>query len=418
MSFNLIGFTFSDTVPAQIKKKKITDYDSVKKHSWKMKTVKAASEKKREMFNLPIQIKKKKKDDSVSPTALVPPEASTKNKPKKPNMMTFADYLGPRTSTGFARASTPIPVEQHVGQLIVKTFVPEIKDDVTRKRIFENAEKCFKENQDAQIILFGKGAITPSAETLWPVCKINNLEFSDFPGHVSNIKYETKFLGAYFRNPMKATEEEMMTFYVFKEFSRDLLLEIPQQFMEEILKKGKEFLAYLKSIDGIKIAKGENLPQCPMPCVVGEYSETARLIIQIDEPRPFHLKKDARFYSPTITIRQQRFSPAKLDKPEYWFHDKLGVTQSAANFFFMTESSVKNYMWRIKHSVGNFAKDYVMNLEKLDVLASENSDAWRTDEIVDEDDYQDDEMMASNSFIDSVEVLPIEVENANTSWAQ
>jgi hypothetical protein len=213
---------------------------------------------------------------------------------------------------------------------------------------------------------------------------VNNLfaqeESSTSKTIASEKKYESKFIGAFFKNPTATSDTDLVTYYLYREYLSDQLIEMTRPMLLEMVKKGKEYLKYLTSIDKTFIAVGEKLPECPPLHILQEVDGNRRLIMQIDQPNNSgRAVKDTRI-SPTISIRYMRLSGlSRNGSPPYWYHEKIGMSLSAANFFFMIESAIQNYLFRIEHTIKRFGNEYFTSEEKMEIYSKENLTSWDPD---------------------------------------
>jgi hypothetical protein len=273
-----------------------------------------------------------------------------------------------------------------VGRVVIRTYVPETGNDETRKRIFDITRKYYASNREAGIVLFGKDTIEPSQQILWPKCQVNNLFTQEEPGTSKTTtpsaakKYESKFIGAFFKNPMSTSDSDLVAYYLYRENLADQLIEMTRPMLLDMVKKGKEYMKYLTSIDKTFIAVGEKLPDCPPMHILQEIEGNRRLIMQIDQPNiTGRSVKDTRI-SPTISIRYMRLSGVPRNgSPPYWYHEKLGMSLSAANFFFMIESAIQNYLFRMEHTIKRFGNEYFTSEEKMEIYSKENLASWDSD---------------------------------------
>jgi hypothetical protein len=267
-------------------------------------------------------------------------------------------------------------------RVVIRTYIPDNSDDDTRKRIFDISKQYYASNREAGIVLFGKDTIDPTQQILWPTCKVNNLfiqEESTSKTTAPEKKYESKFIGAFFKNPTSTLDTDLVTYYLYREYFSDQLIEIPRPVLLDMVKKGKEYLKYLSTIDKTFIAVGEKLPGCPSLHVLQEIDGNRRLIMQIDQPNMGGRSRDTRI-SPTISIRYMRLSGvSRKGAQPYWYHEKIGVSLSAANFFFMIESAIQNYMFRIEQTVKHFGNEYFASEEKMEIYSKENLTSWDMD---------------------------------------
>jgi hypothetical protein len=273
-----------------------------------------------------------------------------------------------------------------VGRVVIRTYVPETGNDETRKRIFDITRKYYASNREAGIVLFGKDTIEPSQQILWPKCQVNNLFTQEEPGTSKMTtpsaakKYESKFIGAFFKNPMSTSDSDLVTYYLYRENLANQLIEMTRSMLLDMVKKGGEYLKYLTSIDKTFIAVGEKLPDCPPMHILQEIEGNRRLIMQIDQPNiTGRSVKDTRI-SPTISIRYMHLSGmSRNGSPPYWYHEKLGMSLSAANFFFMIESAIQNYLFRMEHTIKRFGNEYFTSEEKMEIYSKENLTSWDPD---------------------------------------
>lgn len=294
--------------------------------------------------------------------------ATLTNIPKSTAKASFEGFLAGRITTNKSEG---------VGHVVIRTYVPEINDEDTRKRVFDIAKQYYSSNREASAIVFGKDVIEPSVQILWPICKINNLFTQQDSTSTTEVPtYESKFIGASFKNPMSTSDSDLTTYYFYRENDLCHLIEISKLALLDVVKKGKEYLEYLRSIDKTFIAVGENLPMCPPLHVLQEFDGSRRLIMQIDQPSSRRSSKETRI-SPTISIRYMRLSGVSRNgSPPYWYYEKIGMTLSAANFFFMIESAIQNYLFRIEHTVKCFGNEYFASEEKMEIYSKENLTSW------------------------------------------
>jgi hypothetical protein len=317
------------------------------------------------------------------------------NKKTSTKVTSLTEYLGATSSSTTPGGDRH---QQPAGQWVLHSYLPNVDDDETRTKIFNVAKKYFADNRNAPVLIYGQGYIAPSAKVFWPVCQLNNIHTQDAESvkrTPATPKYEEKYLAAYFANPINSSHDDIVKFYLYKKNTPNHFIELSKSMMGTVIAQGEQYLEYLRSIEQRTIAVGDELPEdCP-PLHILQEDNGRRIIMQIDKPDARRQGKTQKL-SPTISIRQMRFAEGRGGKPSYWFHDKVGVTLSATNFFFMLECALKNYMYRIEAIMRKFGQEYDDEETTMSVYSAEIIDNWNTIDISndDDDDNEDTSMLA------------------------
>jgi len=309
--------------------------------------------------------------------------ASGKSNKKITSLSSFLSSGGKKSNGQFQSPS-------HLGQWTIRSYIPDLDDAETRKRIFDLSKKYFDDNRQSPVLICGKDGIEPSTNVFWPVCRLNNTFITDEPAQRRHTgpppQYDGKFLAAYFTNPINPGTEDNVAFYLYKDSSKPgSFVELTKSVVGEIITKGEEFLTYLRSIEKMMIPVGGTLPTEGFPPLhILQETERERIIMQIEQPDVARLGKQNRITT-TISIRYMRLSSGQNGKPPAWYHDSVGVTLSASNFFFMLEAALKNYMFRIEHLMRNFGDNYNAAQEKMSIYSDEHLEEWNNVDIADSD---------------------------------
>lgn len=259
----------------------------------------------------------------------------------------------------------------NIGQISIKTYIPDSKSETTIKKIFELANKYYVTNAETNAILFCNDN-TSTSSIFWPMCQLTGL-FSENNAQEQKSDLDIKYLGIQCKNPLSPAMDEnmLMTYTFYRESAPELSLTFSQVEIEKIIEQGIVFLNYLKGIHESVIAVGEGLPNIPEVQIIRKINDTTIISMYIDEPTNF--RQITNRYSPTISIRMMKKDQAK----NRWFYTRNGVTLASINFFYLIEAVLKNYVFRVKTWLVNMRDEYLSDLTKMHIFSVEDlSTTW------------------------------------------
>jgi hypothetical protein len=185
----------------------------------------------------------------------------------------------------------------------VNTWVPKEITLQMRRKLFQIAANVYEANKKRSMVILGPQTIKASPDVLWPVAPLNLL----FPDEQSTPLGGKKSIGVHLPNLLDINEDwrTNTTFYFLKD--EDILFDMSYANYMRFVEAIHHILTYLRSVDNIKLAVGEPLPDCPKPIVLPTSVKDQLLLIYIND-RPFKNRDGSQVtrFAPSVTLRVQK----------------------------------------------------------------------------------------------------------------
>lgn len=185
----------------------------------------------------------------------------------------------------------------------VNTWVPKEINLQMRRKLFQIAANVYEANKKRSMVIFGPETIKASPNVMWPYAPLNVL----FPEEQSAPLGGRKSIGMHLPNLLNVEGDWRVhtTFYFLKD--EEILFDISYANYMRFVEAIQHILTYLRSVDNIKLAVGEPLPNCPPPIVLPTSVKDQRLLIYIND-RPFKNRDGSQVtrFAPSVTLRVQK----------------------------------------------------------------------------------------------------------------
>lgn len=185
----------------------------------------------------------------------------------------------------------------------VNTWVPKEVTSQMRRKLFQIAANVYEHNKKRSMVILGPQTIKASPDVLWPVAPLNLL----FPEEQNMPLGGKKSIGVHLPNLLDIQEDWRVqtTFFFLKD--DEILFDMSYTNYMRFIDTIHHILTYLRSVDNIKLAVGEPLPNCPPPIILPTSVKDQRLLIYIND-RPFKNRDGSQVtrFAPSVTLRVQK----------------------------------------------------------------------------------------------------------------
>jgi len=222
--------------------------------------------------------------------------------------LSFSSFL-----TG--NAGSPSSAAGTNGTSVVRSYIPNLAEENSRKKIFESAWHGLEENQKSEYWGFFGGAgnkFQLDASLIWPKCVLSG-GVSSYGG--SNKEWEKKMVGLLVDNPVRmgsiertVNVEELVQFVFWKANScnkeRAVILSFTE--MKKLIGAAKEVLTYFQSMEGKTIVIGDNLPKCPKPTILKHVDSVTRIVFYVEGWNGVKTTRNSNNFVSQVSLKMQR----------------------------------------------------------------------------------------------------------------
>ena len=179
-----------------------------------------------------------------------------------------------------------------------------------------------------------------------------NLHFPDvqISGTSGGDNVEGKFFSMIV--PTKMTPESQKYRYFLRKgqlkIDNESMFELDDRMIDTIVKTAENvFFPYLKTINGQKYSKLEEIPKKPEYVILKETNDRSKLILRMDD---ISVQAGRSRIMPNFSIRVWE----KNTRRNNWFMTKKGVTMSSFNFFYFVKGTLNVFTKHVHSIFSNF----------------------------------------------------------------